>query len=210
MLKKISVGIVGAVLVSFMGTTIVHAQIANQCPRGCKGEKGDTGARGPVGPKGDKGLKGDPGAAGVSGPVGAQGPKGDKGDKGDAGPLGPQGLPGCTGQGCVVTPIYVVKDQAPIQAHCESYTGEYSDQDWCVISPSLHRSDLKCEPTDINVEMAGSGSGGGVKVSTNPIRHVRNVYYGDYNGLHFNPDTANDKIVRVLGCIATGVTPIAP
>ena len=71
------VGLVVAILISSVASTVVYTQIVGKGP---KGDKGDIGPPGPTGPQGTQGIQG---------PQGTQGPKGDKGDTGPQGPAGP-------------------------------------------------------------------------------------------------------------------------
>jgi len=70
------VGLIIAILISSVASTVVYTQIVG---KGTKGDKGDTGPQGPTGlqgPKGDKGDTGPQGEQGLQGPQGLQGEQG--------------------------------------------------------------------------------------------------------------------------------------
>ena len=154
--------------------------------QGDKGDKGDQGIQGLVGPQGIQGKQGEQGRVGPEGPIGPQGSigvqgiRGEKGDKGDRGPVGVQGSNGAKGErgkdGLVgpqgpagESPVIeaefpLVLDNGVLSFHSEhvsSILNKFKNDD---IQKAIDRIGLLATP----------GGGGGVDVSLNSTKIIRN------------------------------------
>ena len=154
--------------------------------QGDKGDKGDQGIQGLVGPQGIQGKQGEQGRVGPEGPIGPQGSigvqgiRGEKGDKGDRGPVGVQGSNGAKGErgkdGLVgpqgpagESPVLeeefpLVLDNGVLSFHSEhvsSILNKFKNDD---IQKAIDRIGLLATP----------GGGGGVDVSLNSTKIIRN------------------------------------
>ena len=154
--------------------------------QGDKGDKGDQGIQGLVGKQGIPGTQGEQGGVGPEGPigpqgsVGVQGPRGEKGEKGDRGPLGIQGSNGAKGergedglvgpQGPVgESPVLeaefpLVLDNGVLSFHSEHVTN---------VLNTFKNDDIQ-KAIDRIGAMSTPGGGGGVDVSLNNDKIIRN------------------------------------
>jgi len=158
----------------------------NQGIQGDKGDKGDQGIQGLVGKQGIQGTQGEQGGVGPEGPIGPQGPvglqgiRGEKGEKGDRGPVGIQGSNGAKGErgkdGLVgpqgpagESPVIeaefpLVLEDGVLSFHSEHVTNVLNTFKNDDIQKAIDRIGLLATP----------GGGGGVDVSLNSTKIIRN------------------------------------
>lgn len=154
--------------------------------QGDKGDKGDQGIQGLVGPQGIPGTQGEQGRVGPEGPIGPQGSvglqglRGEKGEKGDRGPVGVPGSNGAKGergndglvgpQGPVgESPVLeaefpLVLDNGVLSFHSEHVTN---------VLNTFKNDDIQ-KAIDRIGAMSTPGGGGGVDVSLNGDKIIRN------------------------------------
>jgi hypothetical protein len=157
-----------------------------QGKQGIKGDKGDQGDQGLVGKQGIQGTQGKQGGIGPEGPIGPQGSiglqgiRGEKGDKGDRGPVGVQGSNGAKGErgkdGLIgpkgpagESPVIeaefpLVLDDGVLSFHSEHVTNVLNTFKNDDIQKAIDRIGLLATP----------GGGGGVDVSLNSTKIIRN------------------------------------
>jgi hypothetical protein len=132
---------------------------------GTQGEQGGVGPEGPIGPQGSiglQGLRGEKGEKGDRGPVGIPGSNGAKGERGDDGLVGPQGP---AGESLILEAEFpLVLDNGVLSFHSEHVTN---------VLNTFKNDDIQ-KAIDRIGAMSTPGGGGGVDVSLNGDKIIRN------------------------------------
>lgn len=143
----------------------IQGLVGKQGISGTQGKQGGVGPEGSIGPQGSiglQGIRGEKGEKGDRGPVGVQGSNGAKGERGNAGLVGPQGP---VGESPVIEAEFpLVLEDGVLSFHSEHVTNVLNTFKNDDIQKAIDRIGLLATP----------GGGGGVDVSLNSTKIIRN------------------------------------
>ena len=170
--------------------------VGKQGVQGTQGKQGGIGPEGPVGPQGSiglQGIRGEKGEKGDRGPVGVQGSNGAKGERGKDGLVGPQGP---AGESPVLEAEFpLILDDGVLSFHSEHVTNVLNTFKNDDIQKAIDRIGLLATP----------GGGGGVDVSLNGNKIIRNPNTINFLG---NNITVTKRRKNIDISISGGVNPI--